>query len=329
MRALRGVLLFSALLVLSSGARAGDPPVNGSVVRVHVITDGRSVDGTCALIRREDGERQTVLHFLTSAKLFRDRDAEPSRVHTVQLIFDDGQALEVKREEVILPMGTLVDVALLRATVESTALLSRPVLYDAPLLGEVFMIAGHDRNGERATVIEHVRFLSTLLATGDRDASSLAACVGAPAIGADSIFGVVTECAAGRAPTIALLSTARTFIERHVPPSPSIVTRQFEVVRRQFEAPAQSVACDTTRAGEVDVPTKLGPNEFAIGAEASFTNLRQIQIADVSVFTVDDRAVRLRFTIGGMPRPPTAPTTCPLGQALISVRLDVAIARAR
>ena len=52
---------------------------------------------------------------------------------------------------------------------------------------------------------------------GDRVASELAGCAGAPAAVDDRVFGIVTDCAVGRTPTVAVLTLARTFIARYVP----------------------------------------------------------------------------------------------------------------
>jgi len=52
---------------------------------------------------------------------------------------------------------------------------------------------------------------------GDRDASGLAGCVGAPAVSDEGIYGVVGECDPNRAPVITLLSAAYSLITRQVP----------------------------------------------------------------------------------------------------------------
>ena len=52
---------------------------------------------------------------------------------------------------------------------------------------------------------------------GDRDASGILGCKGAPAIVEGRVFGLVSECAAGRTPSITPLSAARSFLSRNVP----------------------------------------------------------------------------------------------------------------
>jgi hypothetical protein len=71
----------------------------------------------------------------------------------------------------------------------------------------------------------------------------------------------------------------------------------------------------------------LETQESAIDVSADFVNRREVRLADVSVLNVQDRSVRLRFTLGGVPAPPAPPRACPQGQALVSVRVNVAVAR--
>jgi hypothetical protein len=245
------------------------------------------------------------------------------------VLLDDEHALEIQRDDQFVPAGAFVDVAILRATTTPTTLVPRPLIYEAPSAEEVFLISGYDRSGAGATVAEHVRFQSTRLAVGDRDASALIGCVGAPAISRRGVFGVVSECHAGRSPVIALLSVARSLIDRHVPglvgyPSG---TPEFRMTGREIRSPWLFVPCEVTKTGELDVPIDVGPRELAIDASASFTNSRAIRLADVSVLKLEDRLVRLRFTLGGLARTPSAPTTCPQGQALVSVHLNLVVTR--
>ena len=83
------------------------------------------------------------------------------------------------------------------------------------------------------TVEEHIRFESTRQVFGSRDASGLLGCVGAPAMSADGVFGVVRECEVKCCPVISLLSVARRFIERHVPQLGTPAPPQADIVDRQ------------------------------------------------------------------------------------------------
>jgi hypothetical protein len=137
----------------------------------------------------------------------------------VELLVDETRTLDVKHEDLFMPVGSCVDVAVFRVTAAATTtLVPRPVVYDAPSAGTDFLVSGYDRNGHPATLAGRIRFRSTLLAIGDRDVSVLRGCVGAPAISQEGVFGIVSQCAANRSPVISLLSMARGFIERHVPP---------------------------------------------------------------------------------------------------------------
>jgi hypothetical protein len=186
-------------------------------LRLTVVTHAGQVAGTCVLIHREDRGTAVVLFFATSAHLFRDPDGgPPPRTQTVHVLLGGQHRLDVERDDVFISPG-VIDVAVLRATAVAGTLVPQPLTYEAPSPGEVFVIAGYRQDGVHAALTERVRFRSTLLAVGDRDASALVGCVGAPALFRNSAFGVVSECKAGRVPVIALFSVARSFIERHLP----------------------------------------------------------------------------------------------------------------
>ena len=219
MRPTLGLLLSCVLLAAPASSQpAGNPPADGSVLRLQVVTDAGKTDGTCVLIHREDRGAQSVLYFLTSSRLLREPDDERLlRQPNVRLQLDNGRTLDVRRDDIFIPAGAVVDIAVLRTATASTGIAPRVLNYEPPSIGELFHISGHDRNGAEVAIAEHVRFRSTLLAVGDHDTSALVGCVGAPAISQRGVFGVVTECDAGRPPVIALISVARSFIDRHLP----------------------------------------------------------------------------------------------------------------
>jgi hypothetical protein len=218
MRPTQRWLLFCALLAASTSARAAvDTATDDAVFRLQVVTDGGDVAGTGTLIHREDRETSVVLYLVTSARLFKDpQGGPPPRIQVARVLLGGEHTLDVSSDDIFVCTG-VIDVAVLRATSPTTTLVPQPLFYDPPSPGDVFQISGYGRDGARAAVAERVRFRSTLLAVGDHDASPLVGCVGAPAISQHGMFGIVSECKAGRAPLIALLSVARPFIERHVP----------------------------------------------------------------------------------------------------------------
>jgi hypothetical protein len=225
-------LLVCALVAAPASPRAdGDTAADSSVLKLRVITDAGDVHGTCVLIYRDNRGSDVVLYFVTSAHLFRDpQGGPPPRVQVVRVLLDREHTFDVGLDNLFFAPG-IIDVAILRVTTAGSALVPQPLLYEAPSPGEVFLISGYRQDGARATVAERVRFRSTLLAVGDRDASALVGCVGAPAISRNGAFGVVSECKAGRAPVIDLFSVARSFIERHVPPSRPSNTAQARTVK--------------------------------------------------------------------------------------------------
>jgi hypothetical protein len=245
MRLTQGVLLLCALLTAPASPRAGDNAADSSVLRLRVVTDAGDVDGTGFLIHRDDRNPDVALYFLTSARLFRDPQGGPSpRIQAARVFLGGEHTLDVPRDDIFVCTG-VIDVAVVRATSPSTTLVPRPLVYDPPSPGEVFHISGYGRDGARATVAERVRFLSTLLAVGDRDASALVGCVGAPAISRNGAFGLVSECTAGRTPTIALFSVARAFIERHVPTNRPSTPAQASFPDREMSRPAAPHGTDS------------------------------------------------------------------------------------
>jgi hypothetical protein len=213
------VAIFAALLLMPRGASAVDPQSRlPSLVAVQVSGDAGVVHGTAALIRRDDRGDDTILYFLTSAHLLRAADGGQRLSNAIQLRVDDTCTLEAKREDVVFAGNDFVDVAIVR--VSSTRIPPfhpRPVQYDAPPVGAVFLISAMDEAGTVKTVAQHVRFESTLLVIGDRSASDVPGCTGAPAIGPDGIFGVVSECEAGLPPVVSLLSMAQSAMQRYLP----------------------------------------------------------------------------------------------------------------
>jgi hypothetical protein len=62
------------------------------------------------------------------------------------------------------------------------------------------------------------------MAVSDRDVSGLAGCIGAPAMTAAGVFGIVSQCEKERCAIVLLLSMARSFIKRTVPQPASLLS---------------------------------------------------------------------------------------------------------
>lgn len=60
-------------------------------------------------------------------------------------------------------------------------------------------------------------------------------------------------------------------------------------------------------------------------ATAFFVNPHEVRITDITVLKLEDRSIRLQFTIGSRPTPPVPPTDCPKGQPLITLLLHLAV----
>jgi hypothetical protein len=64
--------------------------------------------------------------------------------------------------------------------------------------------------------------------------------------------------------------------------------------------------------------------EGIVDATASSVHSKSVRLGDVTVLSLRDRTVKLRFAMAGIPPPPFS-TTCGPGQALVSVRVNVLV----
>ena len=304
----------------------GTPP---SVFALRVATDEGESYGTAVLIRRDVHRTGATLYLLTSSRLFRSRDSErPRPAKAVRLELDPAQSLDIKPDDVVFTGSGVVDVAVLHVTTADVEFLRpAPVVYAPPSVGAVFLVSSPDGDGAVQTIPQHVRFASTLLVIGDRALSGLTGCIGAPAISPDGVFGIVRECEPNRPPVISLLRIAQSFLERYVPraTTSALPTPQFSLVERPITSPLVFAGCSTTKIGEVDVPLQLAPHEFVTDATATLVNPREVRLTHITVLKLEDRTIRLQFTLGSFPAPPAPPTDCPQGQALITLHLRLAV----
>lgn len=212
--------LFSVRDPSAVAATVGD--VSSSVVPLQVDTDGGEMRGTAVLIARNDRGEATTLYFLTSARLLRPPNRDDHRpAKAVRLRLDATHTLNIAREDVFVA-GGFIELAIVRATTaHPTFLQPKPIVYDSPSPDAAFVLTAIDANGVVTSVPQHVRFASTIFVVGDRDSSGVGGCIGAPAISPEGVFGIVQECEPNRTPIISLLSLARSFVERNVPPQPT------------------------------------------------------------------------------------------------------------
>lgn len=312
------------VLVVNPPALAGsDAP---SLVHLSTVHDGVTATGTGVVVGA--ARAGDVTWVLTAGALFRRADGEPA-ADPVQATLR-GQTVVVTPDRILRPVGDVAGLALLVVHGLPGDTPSSGLDFAAPSAGGVFVIAGL-AGVTRVDVAERVQFVATRIMVGDRALAGLDACLGAPALSERGVLGVVTDCVGGRAPVVTLASTARAFLSRHLwtpervtglsAPSPP-----FTMSERLVNGPLMTVACDAVNAGEVDVPYQLGRNEQAVDASASFLNATELRLADVAVLRLNERSVRLRFTMVGVPPPPYAvPGACHQGQALLTVRLNLVV----
>ena len=178
-----GVILIAVVSCPAAAAAQQAVADAGAVRPLRIVHDGGTIDGTCVLVYADPRVQDVMLYFITSARLFKTADGEPlPPARAIRIAVDDGSEVTVRREDVFLPMGNLVDVAVIRAEAPFETFAPGMMTFDTPAPDSDFLIAGYGRDGATATIPERARFVSTRFVVGDRDASGLAGCVGAPAI---------------------------------------------------------------------------------------------------------------------------------------------------
>lgn len=204
--------------VLPSISQLPDGRLDDATLRLRIVQDGHVDNATCVLIHRENRGDDVVLYFVTAAHLFKRTTGEaPPRVTAINVVVDGRHAITIDPDDLVLPVGSLVDIAIFRAVVTHTTLVPQAILFEPPVSGSVFLIAGRDDAGALVTTTERVRRRATAVVAGDRDASALTGCEGAPAVGEGGMFGIVILCEPGRLPVVTLFSIAHDWISRHVP----------------------------------------------------------------------------------------------------------------
>jgi hypothetical protein len=196
----------------------GEVPHEPAVFRIEIIHASETTNATGFLVHEERHGTSSLVYLLTAAHPFRRIDDEAATgERRIRVRLSDVRAIEVKARDVVPAPGNMMDLALLEAVSPNTDFVALPLMFEPPPPGGGFVIFGYRQDGTRATISERVRFVSTLFVVGDRDVSDLSGCAGAPALVENLVFGIVSECAVDRTPTITALTLARGFIMRNIP----------------------------------------------------------------------------------------------------------------
>jgi hypothetical protein len=292
-----------------------------SVFRLQALNDAGVRDGTCFVIRQERRGDDTLLLLATSARLFDRESTRRARV------FIGDEQIEVDQDAIATPYGNMRDIAVLTVVSKTPTGPPLPAVFDHVPAGTLFLVSGLRADGSPALVAQHVRFCATRRVIGDRATGDLDGCQGAPAIIDSGVFGVVSECGSDRVPEITPLSVSRGFLQRTVPglgarPSgPGLRMEERDVI-----GPELALGVGEVRTGEVDVPLKLNAREALVGATARLVSQPPVTLANVTILSLQESRVRLRFTIGGAPVPAPHSTAWPAAQALVVVRVNVVVA---
>jgi hypothetical protein len=73
-----------------------------------------------------------------------------------------------------------------------------------------------------------------------------------------------------------------------------------------------------------EAPAAFALREATVDVTTSFPGWRVLRLGEFTLLRLQDRAVRLRFTMMGVP-PPAVPSSPPRGQALATVGVDVIV----
>ena len=213
---MRAPILCGAFLVTACATSS----LLAQTLPLRIERGGQTIAATCSLIQRSDTTPTTTLTFATAGHLFRtidgDRLADIGAVSVLGLAGPSPVAVR----EVILPPAVVVDIALLRVAVHAVDLAPLPLVFVPPGPGTEFRVAGFDHAGMPVQSVQRVRIRTSSLLLGDREASSLAGCEGAPAISDQGQFGVVVSCERGKVVIVSLLQLSEAFLRHHVPLPP-------------------------------------------------------------------------------------------------------------
>jgi hypothetical protein len=313
----------------ANGTPAADPrEPAGAILRIEVSGDEATVEGTCFLVQKERRDHDVVLYFVSAGHLFDAGALGESRIALlhIRIDADSSNAIDTVGSDVVFPAaaGLGLDLAVVRVVVPDSDLEPVPISLDSPGVGDAFVIAGAHLD-PAGVLTGRVRSRTARLVVADRSMPDDRA-AGAPALLPSGVFGVISDTSPDGIAVITLLSAARTFLTRAIPgwPPATAVVPSFTIEERRFDGPLMKVGCDAVAAGDVDVPFTLQPREAPIDVTAAFLNPRALRLGDLTVSSLDDRVVKLRFTMAGMGPSPLRPG-CPPGQALVSVTMSVVV----
>ena len=219
-----------AALVIDGPAAAGDPEVrrDSGIVRIHISGRTGTVEGTAFLAHQSEHAQGVVQYFLTAGHLLSPASIGERQTSALRIRFitETGTVVEASGRDARFPGGVNagLDLAVVPVASDRAHLTPVRLSLNAPNLGDTFLVQGYRR--ERLTTLtEQVRFRSTRLLIGDRTADDVSGLMGAPAMAAQRVFGLVTECSSTRAPVVTLLDAARSFLSRAIPGWPAAASQ--------------------------------------------------------------------------------------------------------
>jgi hypothetical protein len=208
------------LLFALGGVLTGQTPSRAgpTALRLHVVRESGRVNAVSVLVRQEATEGEVVMYFLTAGHLFKNEYGNPlPDAVSVTLEIGGGRTVEVPPQNIHLPRGNTVDVAVLKVTTSSSLLVTPVLTLTVPPAGSSFSVSGFDSGGRPLQVDQRVRRVATLIVRGDRAMPLIDGCAGAAAASERGVFGIVSSCEPNQLPTIVPFSAVADWIEHCVP----------------------------------------------------------------------------------------------------------------
>jgi hypothetical protein len=324
------IAIFGLLGCVSAAAAAGGDTSIGPAFRIQIVSSENTTEGTCFLIHTEPQHGEVVAYFLTAGRLFKPEALGEDRAQLlrIRVILDESNVIETSGANVVFAgdIDRNLDLALVKATTSITNLMAPPVSMESPRNDDVFVLRGY-RGRDTEILTERLRLRSDGRTAGDRAIADGDGFLGAPAMGQAGVFGIVTGFSAG-IPVVTPLLSARGFLAGVLPgwTAAAASSPTFTLEQRRIDGPLVPINCDAAKSGDVDVPIPLADDETLVDATASFTNPYALRLGDITVLSLEDRVVKLRFTMLGLrPSPLAAP--CPAAQALITVAVNLVVLR--
>lgn len=321
MRALRlavqAALVAALTAPLARTAEGGQAVIAAqqAVFPIRVSDAAGSRDGVAVAIAQETTGTTHLVYVITSARLVGSAADWTARL----AVGHDALAL-TRNEAVVDPGGRL---AILRV-ISPRPVAIVPVFLEPLPSGSPVVVAGFQGTGDHGLQAAHVHRRGPAAVLTLDTVGQVEPRAGAPVLIDRGVLAIATGDTVGPDVLVEELAPLRAFLLQHVPGLTSAppAALMFTRTDREISGPTLEIPLDRTTQGEIDVPLDLDPRERLLGATAHFVSRTPLRLGDITIVSLDERRIRLRFTLGGEP-PPQLPAPWPPGQALVVLRVSL------